>query len=584
MSSASHYHFGPFSFDIRGRLLFKGAQDVGLPPKAAETLLVLLASAGEVVEKATLLDTVWAGTVVGEGSLTRTISILRKALGGDTADGTYIATVSKRGYRFVAPLERAAARATQAEDRRVMLAVLPFDDLSPGRPGAYFADGLTEEMIAQLSRLNAERLGVIARTSSMMFKGTRKRIGEIGAELGVHYVLEGSVRRGRGRIRVAAQLIQVSDETHVWADNYERPAGDVLRLQCDVATAIAREIQIKLTPQAARRLSDAQSIPAGAYEACLKGRHFLNQRTEKAMRESIRHFELSLRQCPSYAPAHAGIADAYVMLACRGMVPAKETFQRARAAAQRALEFDSGLGDAHGSLAHVRLHDWDWEGLDQAFRRATALSPSLAIVYYWYAEYLMSQQRRDEALASAELAYRMDPLSPVIRSSLGMIRYLARRNREAAELLVQACETNPEHFLPHMRLGLVRIQQRRYDDAIRLLKTAMRLADRSTETMAALGMAYAASGRKPQAARIVTQLEALRGRRYVLPYNIAKIHAAGRDRAKTLQWLETAYEGGNPDLIELNSEPVFDFLRSEPRFNHLMSRIGFTTSRSDHTG
>jgi TolB-like protein/Tfp pilus assembly protein PilF len=574
MSSASQFRFGPFSFDIRGRLLFKGSQDVGLPPKAAETLLVLLSSAGEVVEKTTLLDTVWTGTVVGEGSLTRTISILRKALGGNAADGSYIATVSKRGYRFVAPLQRAEARVTPDADR-VMLAVLPFDDLSPGRPGAYFADGLTEEMIAQLSHLNAERLGVIARTSSMMFKGTRKRISQIGAELGVHYVLEGSVRRGRGRIRVAAQLIQVSDETHVWADNYERPAGDVLRLQCDVAAAIAREIQVKLTPQASRRLADARIIPAGAYEECLKGRHLLNQRTEKAMRESIRHFELSLRQSPTYAPAHAGIADAYVMLACRGMVPAKETFQRARAAAQRALEFDGELGDAHGSLAHVRLHDWDWDGLDQAFRRAIELSPSLAIVYYWYAEYLMCQHRRDEALAAAESAYRMDPLSPVIRSSLAMIRYLARRNREAAELLVQACEANPEHFLPHLRLGLVRIQQRRYEDAIRVLKTAIRLADRSTESLATLGMAYAASGRKLQAARIVGQLERLRGRRYVLPYNIAKIHAAGRDRTRTLQWLETAYEGGNPDLIELNSEPVFDFVRGDPRFNQLMRRIGW---------
>jgi Flp pilus assembly protein TadD len=169
----------------------------------------------------------------------------------------------------------------------------------------------------------------------------------------------------------------------------------------------------------------------------------------------------------------------------------------------------------------------------------------------------------------------MDPLSPVIRASLAMILYLARRYDEAAVLLEQACETSPEHFLPYMRLGLVRIQQGRDDEAIRALKTAIRLADRSTETLASLGMAYAASGRRQLAARVVNQLENLRGKRYVLPYNIAKIHAAGRDRARTLQWLETAYEGGNPDLIELNSEPVFDFLRGEARFTHLMRRIGW---------
>lgn len=574
MPESLQYRFGPYKFDSRGRVLFKGAKDLGLAPKVADTLSLLLANAGEVVDKSTLLDTVWAGTVVGEGSLTRTISVLRKALGGSASSDAYIATVSKRGYRFVAPLERSATR-RDAGDERVMIAVLPFEDLSPGRPGAYFSDGLTEEMIAQLARLNPGRLGVIARTSSMMYKGTRKRVATIGAELGVHYVLEGSVRRGRGRIRVAAQLIQVSDETHVWAENYERPAGDVLRLQCDVAAAIAREIQVKLTPQASRRLTAAPEVPSGAYEACLKGRHFLNQRTERGMRESIRCFEQSLRESPAYAPAHAGIADACVMLACRGMVPAKEMFARARSAALRAVELDAELGDAHGSLAHLRLHDWDWDGLDEAFRRATELNPSHAVVYYWYGEYLMSQERRAEAVASTEFARRLDPLSPVIGASLGMILYLAHRYEEAASILVQTCEAHPAHFLPHMRLGLVRVQQGRYDEAIRELKSSHRLAEQSTETLAALGVAYAASGRTDATVKLIRILEGLKGKRYVLPYNIAKIHAAAHDRSKTLQWLETAYEGGNPDLIELNSEPVFDFLRGDARFANIMRRIGW---------
>jgi tetratricopeptide (TPR) repeat protein len=265
------------------------------------------------------------------------------------------------------------------------------------------------------------------------------------------------------------------------------------------------------------------------------------------------------------------------MLACRGMVPAKETFRRARAAARKALELDSELGDAHGSLAHVRLHDWDWEGLEQDFRRATELNPSLAIVYYWFAEYLMSRGRAAEAVASAQTAYRMDPLSPVIRSSLSMILYLAHRFEEAATILVQACAADPGHFLPHMRLGLVRIQQRRYDDAITELKTASRLADGSTETLAALGVAYAAKGDARATRQLVDRLERLKGRRYVLPYNVAKIHSAARDRRKTFEWLETAYEGGNPDLIELNSEPVFDWIRGDAHFKDLMRRIGWDT-------
>ncbi len=558
-------------------MLLRGTKDVGLPPKAAETLLVLVTNAGDVVDKDALLESVWAGTVVGEGSLTRTISILRRALGGDARGSAYIATVSKRGYRFVAPVEQAASSREPVAGRRLMLAVLPFENLSTGRRhDDFFSDGLTEEMIAQLSRLNPQRLGVIARTSSMMFKDTHQGIAAIGRALGLQYVLEGSVRRGRGRIRIAVQLIQVSDETHIWAENYERPAGDVLRLQCDVAAAVAHEIQIKLTPRASRRLTTAQEVPAQAYEAYLKGRHVFNKRTEAGMRESIAHFEAAVRDDPTYAPAYAGIADAQVMLACRGMVPAKETFRRARAAARKALELDSELGDAHGSLAHVRLHDWDWEGLEQDFKRAIELSPSLAIVYYWFSEYLMCQGRRDEAVAYAGVAHRMDPLSPVIRSSRAMILYLARRYEESATLLVSACEANPDHFLPYMRLGLVCIQQRKYADAIAKLKVAIRLAAGSTETVAALGMAYAASGNSRLAQTILRQLDRSRGKRYVLPYNVAKIYAAARDRSKTLEWLETAYEGGNPDLIELNSEPVFDWIRRAARFKHLMRRIGWS--------
>lgn len=577
MASESHYKFGPFRFDPKGRVLLRGSKDVGLPPKAAETLLVLITNADEVVEKDTLFNSVWAGTVVGEGSLTRTISILRKALGGDARDGAYIATVSKRGYRFVAPISRVDSGKEAVADQRAMLAVLPFENLSAGPRYEYFSDGLTEEMIAQLSRLNPERLGVIARTSSMMFKNSRKGIAGIGAELGVHYVLEGSVRRGRGRIRIAAQLIRVSDETHVWAENYERKAGDVLRIQCEVAAAVAREIQIKLTPLATRRLIAAQEVPANTYEAYLKGRHVFNKRTEAGMRESIAHFEQALRYDPTYAPAYAGIADAQVMLACRGMVPAKETFRRARAAARKAIDLDSELGDAHGSLAHVRLHDWDWEGLDQDFRRAIDLNPSLAIVHYWFGEYLMCQGRREEAVAAAETAYRMDPLSPVIRSSLAMILYLAHRFDESAELLVRTCESNPGHFLPHMRLGLVRIAQRKHPEAIAVLKKAIKLSEGSTETLAALGTAYAASGNTRLSRGILNRLHRLKGKRYVLPYNVAKIHAAAHDRNKTYEWLETAYEGGNPDLIELNSEPVFDRIREETRFKHLMRRIGWDT-------
>jgi TolB-like protein/Tfp pilus assembly protein PilF len=455
-----------------------------------------------------------------------------------------------------------------------MLLVLPFESSSAKKPYDYFNDGLTEEMIAQLARLNPEQLGVIARTTSMMFKDSKRRVREIGRELGVQYVLEGTVRRGRDQVRIAARLIKVSDETQLWAESYQRKHGDLLRLQSEVAASIAREIRIKLAPGTAR-IEASREMPAEAFEALLKGRHFLNQRLERTMRTSISHFETALRHCPDCAGAYAGIAEANVMLACRGMVPAKETLRHSSAAARKALELDPQQGDAHGSLAHVRLHDWDWVGLDAQFRRATELAPSLALVYYWFGEFLMSQGKPEEAIATTANALKLDPLSPVVRSSFGMINYLARRYDRATEILVDAVETSPQHFLPHMRLGLVRIQQKKFPEAIRLLRIATRLAEQSTETQAALATAYAACGDGVNAARITRKLENLHGRRYVLPYNIAKIYAAGNDHARAFDWLETAYEGGNPDLIELNSEPLFDCLRTDRRLTQLMRRVGW---------
>ena len=457
----------------------------------------------------------------------------------------------------------------------IMLAVLPFKNLSGDESQEYFGDGLTEEMITQLSRLNSERLGVIARTSAMRYKSAAKAIKRIGEELGVSYVLEGSVRRAGGRVRIAAQLVQVSDETHLWAESYERDLGDILKLQSEVAQAIAGEIQVKLTARERRRLAKTGEVSPQAYEDYLKGRHFWNKRTEDGMRRSIELYERAIGRHPEYAEAYAGIADSYVMLACRGMAPAKETFRKAKTAARKALELDCELGDAHGSLAHVRLHDWDWEGLEKDFQRALELDPAQSIVYYWYGEFLMSLGRPEEAIAITQRAYRLDPLSVVIASSLGMILYLARRYDEAAEVLGRTLEIDPGHFLPHLRMGIVRVQQHRFDEAVSELQRAVTLADRSTETLAALGMAYAAAGQPDEAQAVVSTLEELEGKRYILPYGVAKIHAAAGDKQKAFCWLERAYDQGNADLIELNSEPVFDVLRDDRRCSDLMRRIGW---------
>ena len=574
MPSSKSYQFGRYRLQSPLGLLYRGTEIAPLPPKAAQVLLVLLENCGEVVTKAELLKRAWQDAIVEEGSLTRAISVLRKALGAAADGRNVIATISKRGYRFTAPV-RVSEQPVHNEEKKVLLAVLPFDNLSPDPGQEYFSDGLTEEMITNLSRLNPERLGVIARTSAMMFKGTKKRISHIGTELGVHYVLAGSVRRMGNQLRISAQLIRVNDETHVWAKSYARSLGDVLKLQSEVARSIAAEIQIKLTPRGERTLRQDVEVSPEAYESYLRGRHSWNKRTEEGMRKSIAHYEQAIHLCPDYAMAHAGVADSYVMLACRGMVPAKDTLRKAKAAARQAIDLDDGLGVAHASLAHVRLHDWDWVGLEKDFRQAIDLDPSQAIAYYWFGEYLMSMGRPEEAIAVTHEAHRIDPLSPVIGSSVAMILYLARNYDRALEVAERTREIHPEHFLPHLRMGLILLQKGAHARAIAELKTAVALSGKSTETVAALGAAFAAAGKSKQAKQLLSQLERSQQRHYVLPYNIAKIHAAAGNKSKAFDWLERAYEEANPDLIELNSEPIFDSIRGDSKFSALMRRVGW---------
>ncbi|TLZ42890.1 MAG: tetratricopeptide repeat protein [Gammaproteobacteria bacterium] len=574
------YEFRQYRLDTRARLLLRNGERVVLTPKAVDLLIALVEAQGQTVDKQELLRRVWPDTVVEEGSLSSHIFQLRRALGEGAGGQRFIETIPKRGYRFVSPCAQLGSSAPTAGVGRLMLVVLPFENLSGGRKHDYFSEGLTEEMISQLARLNPEQLGVIARTSAMQYKSTTKTPQQIGRELGVSHLLEGSVRRAGGRVRITAQLIRVSDATHLWAEGYERELHDILALQAQVARAIAREIQITLTVRADRRLNRVAALDPGAHEAYLRGRHLWNLRTEEGMRKSIAQYEEAIRLQPDYPMVYAGLADSYVMLACRGMVPAKDSLRNAKAAGRKALELDGELGEAHGSLAHVRLHDWDWEGLERDFQRAIDLHPALPIVYYWYGEYLMSMGRPQEAIAMTRRGQQSDPLSPVLGASLGMILYLARQYDEADTVLQRAHEIDPNHFLPHMRLGLVRLQQHRSAEAIAEFKTAVALADHSTETLAALATAYAMAGKSGAARKLTAQLQASQAEHYVLPYNIAKIYAAAGARERALEWLERAYQEGNPDLIELNSEPLLDSLRGESEFCELMRRIGFAAPAS----
>ena len=573
MSNGRAYRFGLFQLDADGRVLLRDGKRVQLPPKAIDVLLALIEAKDQAVAKEDLLRKVWGDTVVEEGSLTSHVSLLRKALGEDDR-GAFIETIPKRGYRFVGAVTDVSAPAATAKER-LMLAVLPFKSLGGDENHDYFSEGLTEEMIAQVARLSPERLGVIARTSAMRYAPTTKSVRQIGRELGVTHVLEGSVRRAGDRVRITAQLIRVKDETHMWAESYERNLHDILALQVDVARAVAREIEIQLAPHVQRRLDRTSAVSPQAHEAYLKGRYFWYRRTEEAMRKSIECFESAIAQQPDYAAAYSAIADAYTMLACRGVAPPREAFDTAKRAARQALQIDPDLGEGYAALAHVRLHDWDWIGLDQEFQRALELSPGYAIAYYWYAEYLMATGRSEEAIARVRQSQQMDPVNAVLNSSVGMILYLARQYDQATDQFTRALEMDLSHFSLHFRLALVYQQQERFREAIGEMEKAVDLSGRSTESLAGLAQICAAAGMRVRMQEIVDALEVESRTRYVSPYNMARVYSSLKDTEQTLAWLEKAYAEHHPDLIELSSEPCLDYVRAEPRFKQLLSRVGF---------
>jgi TolB-like protein/tetratricopeptide (TPR) repeat protein len=581
---SDRFEFGAYSLDSQSGMLFREGDHVALPPKAAELLVALVQAAGKVLTREELLQRLWPGTIVEEGSITSLISLLRKTLGGDTKPRDIIETLPKRGYRFVASVKRLKSGGPNAGGYASMLVVLPFENLTAGERYDYFSDGLTEEMITELARLSPKRLGVIARTSAMQFKSTTKGIAQIGAELGASHVLEGSVRRVGERVRITAQLIRVSDESHLWAQNYERGLHDVLEVQAEVARAVAREIQIKLTPNEQRRLDGdtARPINSQAHELYLRGRHFWYRRTEDGIRKSIECFEQALQYDSSFAAAYDGISDAHTMLACRGITPAVETFHKAKAAARQAVSLQPELGEAYASLAHVRLHDWDWVGLESEFRQAVELEPGYAFAQYWYAEYLMAMGRTREALTRVAHASELDPLNSAISASVGMIRYLAHDYDGALIALRKGLEIDPTHYVSYLRVGLVYLQKNLPNEAIEAMRKAVTHSGGSTEALAGLAQAHAAAGDRLTVEKIVKELGET-GDRYVSPYNMARIYGAIDDKQRALEWLEKAYREHNPDLIELTREPSFASLHFDAKFRELAKRIGWPTRTTDRS-
>ncbi|MBI2962288.1 MAG: tetratricopeptide repeat protein [Deltaproteobacteria bacterium] len=457
--------------------------------------------------------------------------------------------------------------------RRTMIAVLPIENWSREPEHEYLSDGITEEMIVELGRLNPERLGVIARQSAMAYKGTKKRADEIGRELGVDYLVGGSARRGNRRLRVTAHLIQVKDQSELWAETYDRDLGDLLALQHEVAATIAQKIRVALAPHVAPR--GRRETNAEAYEAYLYGRFWLNKRTPEAFGRAFSSFERAAAFDPRSALPHTGLADYYNLLAYYGAAPPMSVYPKAREAAQKAIELEETLPEAHALLAEVSyLYDWDWENAEREFGRAVELGPNCVIAHQWYGVFLSLLARRDEASRELRAAERLDPLSVLVGTQIGLALYEARQYEAAIERLRRTLELDASFPLAHTCLGMACLQRSLYDEAIAALERARQLAPADLTPLALLGYAHALAGRRSEARKFLRSLKALSKERPVSAAYACAVHIGLGELEAALDLAEQACEERSGFLTRLKVEPLLDPLRSEPRFAKLLRTVG----------
>jgi len=458
---------------------------------------------------------------------------------------------------------------------RARLAVLPFEDLSGDPAQEYFSDGLTEEMIAQLARLQPDRLGVIARTTMMQYRGTKKTIGQIGKELGVNYLLEGSVRRADQRVRITVQLVKVGDQTHLWAESYERAVEDILAIQVEVAKRIARSLTVELLPGGHAALAPISTTSAAAHDAYLRGRYCWNKRSEEDFVKAIEFFQQAAELNPEYAAAHAGLANCYDTLGWYGALPAAEAFRKAKAAAQRALQIDERLAEAHAALAYgMHLYEWNWPEIEKEHQRALELDPNHVTAHHWYSLFLTAMARFEEAFTHMRCALELDPLSPVLNSHYGWIFYFAGQNDRAVEQLQKTVEMEPRFAVGRCFLGLAYERGKKYAAAIREFKAAREFSKGHPMAIASLSHVCGMSGKKAEAKRYLEELLETSRQRHVSPYFFALAHAGMGEKELVFEWLEKAFQERSGWLGNLNVEPGFDQVRSDPRFGDLVRRVG----------
>jgi len=473
--------------------------------------------------------------------------------------------------------KRRSPQVGTAPSEDILLAVLPIIDLNTKRH--WFATGLTDEIITQFGRLCPERLRVIARTSVLQYASSKQPVRRIANELSVSYVLEGTVRRHGGRVRVSAKLVAARDETQLWAETYDRELTGPLAVQSYIAYQIVNSIALYFGVASSRPSMVFQDF--AVREACLRGHYFCNKRNSEYLKRGVQCFQQALHLDPNYAAAYAGLAGSYTLLGFYGDIAPQEVMPKAKAAALKAIQIDNSLGEAHSALADLTsVFDWDWVRAEHEYQKAIELNPISAPGHHWYAHYLGVVGRHDEALEEIECARRLDPFSPIIGAWAGVLSYFVRRYDSAVEALGAALDLDPHLAVARAFLGLAYEQKCMFNEAIAEAKAAVELCGGGTGFLAMLAHAHAAAGHQEEAIRVLQKLKELSKRSYVPSYGLAVICAGIGQPDQAFHWLTRAYEERCAWLTLANVDPRLDSLRSDRRFKRILSLLGFG-ARSD---
>jgi TolB-like protein/Flp pilus assembly protein TadD len=568
--------FGSFELDRRSRELRKGSLCIRLQEQPFEILCLMLERPGHVVTRDELRQRLWpGGTFVDfEHSLNAAVKRLRAALGDDADNPTYVETLPRRGYRFIGAMAEEAALEAPANAARLRLAVLPFTCLAEESGQEYFTDGLTEEMISQLGRLCRGRIGVIARQSSMAFKGTTRSVREIGQSLRAAYVLEGSVRREGDRVRITARLVETTGETNLWVETYERHLTDCLSVQAEVASRIAQSLAMELAPEQPRGSGEPRSPDATAYQRYLKARYFWNKPGDSGVADAVGYFQQAISADPSYAAAYAGMARAYIARAEYYHERPREPLEKAREAAERALQLDPAFSEAHLALGDVRrMLQWDTRAARSAYSQAIVLNPSYETAHRAFAAMLTSLGRHAQAIREAERACELDPLCLAVNTTAAWVRFAAGDYGGAIDQCRHTIDLDDRYPAARRLLGAAYLQLGEEKEALRILEAAC-AGDADPVAAAWLTHARAVVGDRAGAAGLLTKLERLARQRYVPPYHLAIAHVALGDVESAFVALRRAMEDRDPMLPNLAVDPRFAPLRADGRFEDMAVRLG----------